>query len=212
MSMETTITALVAAANNLTAAVNGKIGSINSTMANALAQFDDWRNLKDVEGDPAAVGTIRRNILQGHIYTTGGVDGNGVKITPLSIGDFVSTELGSMGNVYVHFKVPLNINVNSEMFWFNIQGYSYGTARIIDETLVGYCYQPNRSLHSVSTFGNMTPAAYVDTNGNIVLRILIPSIYYTTIRIDTMRVGNGRLFNVGDLKTQLSLSETVVFN
>lgn len=212
MSLETTITSLVAAANNLTAAVNGKIGSINTTMAGALAQFNEWRNLKDVEGDPAALGTIRRNLLQGHVYTTGGVDGNGVKLTPLAQGDFVSTELGSMSNVFMHFKVPLNINVNSEMFWFNIQGYSYGTAKIVDETLVGYCYQPDRSLHSVSAFGNMTPNVYADSNGNVVLRILIPNIYYTTIRIDTMRVGNGRLFNVGDLNTQLSLAEKVVFN
>jgi hypothetical protein len=44
------------------------------------------------------------------------------------------------------------------------------------------------------------------------LRILVPNIYYTTIRIDTMRVGNGRLFAVGDLKTKLSLAETVVFS
>jgi hypothetical protein len=58
----------------------------------------------------------------------------------------------------------------------------------------------------------MTPACYVDTNGNIVMRILVPSIYYTTIRIDTMRVGNGRLFKLGDLKTKLSLAETVAFS
>ncbi|WP_338724579.1 hypothetical protein V9L16_09985 [Pseudomonas tolaasii] len=212
MSLETTIASLVTAANILTTAVNGKIGSINTTMAGALAQFNEWRNLKDVEGDPAALGTIRRNLFQGHVYTTGGVDGAGVKIIPLSQGEFVTTELGNMANVYMHFKVPLNINVNSEMFWFNIKGYSYGTAKIIDETLVGYCYQPERSLHSVSTFGNMAPAVYVDSNGNVVMRILIPAIYYTTVRIDTMRVGNGRLFAQGDLKAKLSLAEKVVFS
>ncbi|AJO76892.1 hypothetical protein [Pseudomonas sp. MRSN 12121] len=206
MSLETTVASLVTAANNLTSAVNGKIGSINSTMATALAQFNEWRNMKDVEGDPAALGTVRRNMLQGHVYGTGGLQGTSVE------GDFVSTDLGTITNVYMHFKVPLNINVNSEMFWFNIKGYSYGTAKIIEETLVGYCYQPTRTLQNVSTFGNMTPAVYVDTNGNIVMRILIPSIYYTTVRIDTMRVGNGRLFKQGDLKTKLSLAETVVFS
>ena len=112
----------------------------------------------------------------------------------------------------MHFKVPLNINVHSEMFWFNIKGYSYGTAKIIEETLVGYCYQPTRTLQNVSTFGNMAPAVYADVNGNVVMRILIPNIYYTTVRIDTMRVGNGRLFNLGDLKTKLSLAETVAFS
>lgn len=206
MSLETTIASLVSAANNLTTVVNGKIGSINTTMATALAQFNEWRSLKDVEGDPAALGTIRRNVLQGHVYGTGGSYGSTAQ------GDFTSTELGSSTNVYMHFKVPLNVNANSEMFWFNIKGYSYGTAKIIEETLVGYCYQPTRVLQNVATFGNMTPAVYVDTSGNIVMRILIPNIYYTTVRIDTMRVGNGRLFNLGDLKTKLSLSDTVAFS
>ncbi|MBV4460017.1 hypothetical protein KVG96_18850 [Pseudomonas sp. COR58] len=206
MSLETTVAALVTAANNLTTVVNGKIGSINSTMADALNQFNEWRNQKDVEGDPAALGTIRRNVLQGFVSGTGGLQGVG------AVGSFTSTDLGTTANVYMHFKTPLNINVNSEMFWFNIKGYSYGTAKIIEETLVGYCYQPTRTLQNVSTFGNMTPSVYVDTNGNIVMRILLPSIYYTTVRIDTMRVGNGRLFNLGDLKPKLSLAETVVFS
>lgn len=206
MSLESTIAALVTAANNLTGIVNGKIAAINTTMADALAKFDAWRNLKDVEGDPSAMGTIRRNVLQGFIQGTGGVVGTGAQ------GAFTATDLAQSSNVYVHFKIPLNINVNSEMFWFNIKGYSYGTAKIVEETLVGYCYQPTRTLQSVSTFGNMTPAVYVDTNGNIVMRILVPNIYYTTLRIDTMRVGNGRLFNVGDLTTKLSLAETVVFS
>jgi hypothetical protein len=206
VSLETTVASLVTAANNLTTVVNGKIGNINSTMATALTQFNEWRNLKDVEGDPAALGTIRRNLLQGFVPGTGGVQGVGGQ------GDFVSTDLGTSTNIYMHFKIPLNINVNSEMFWFNIKGYSYGTAKIIEETLVGYCYQPTRTLQNVSTFGNMTPAVYVDTNGNVVMRILIPNIYYTTVRIDTMRVGNGRLFNLGDLKTKLSLAETVAFS
>lgn len=212
MSLETTITSLVTAANNLTTAVNGKIGSINATMAGALAQFNEWRNLKDVQGKPDGIGTIRSNILQGHVYTCGGIDGLGAPIGALSVGDFASTDLGGMNNVYMHFKVPLNINVDSQMFWFNIKGYSYGTAKIVDETLVGYCYKPNRSLHNVSTFGNMSPSVYVDANGNIVLRILFPSVYYTTVRIDTMRVGNGRLFALGDLQSRLSLADTVVFN
>nr|WP_178115145.1 hypothetical protein [Pseudomonas sp. SWRI 103] len=186
--------------------VNGKIGSINATMASALVQFNEWRGLKDVEGDPNYPGTIRKNIFQGHVYGTGGV------FEAQAIGDFKPTDLGASADVYMHFQIPLNINVNSEMFWFNIKGYSYGAAKIIDETLVGYCYQPTRTLHNVSTFGNMTPAVYVDVNGNVVMRILIPSIYYTTIRIDTMRVGNGRLFNLGDLKNKVSLADTVIFS
>ncbi|MDA3279894.1 hypothetical protein [Pseudomonas aeruginosa] len=205
MSLESTIAGLVTAANNLTNTVNGKIASINATMADALTKFDTWRNLKDVEGDPTALGTIRRNIFQGFVVGTGAPNSVGAS------GGFTPTDLGATANVYIHFKIPLNVNVNSEMFWFNIKGYSYGAAKIVEETIVGYCYQPTRSLLNASTFGNMAPSIYVDTNGNIVMRILVPNIYYTTIRIDTMRVGNGRLFNVGDITSKLSLSETVVF-
>jgi len=77
VSLETTVASLVTAANNLTTVVNGKIGTINSTMATALSQFNEWRNLKDVEGDPAALGTIRRNLLQGFVSGTGGLQGVG---------------------------------------------------------------------------------------------------------------------------------------
>jgi len=208
MSLESQIAALVQASNNLTSAVNGKIGEIDKEMDTALAQFEEWRNLKDVIGNPTGFGTMRMNILQGHIYGTGGTQGANVS----DEGSFQVTDLGSSENVYIHFKVPLNVNIHSEMFWFNVKGYSYGTSKIIDETIVGYCYSPLRDITSKSSFGNMTPDVYKDSNGNVVLRLLIPSIYYTTIRVDTMRVGNGRLFNIGDLKTKLSLSQTVVFS
>ncbi|HCL4232932.1 TPA: hypothetical protein N2C58_005160 [Pseudomonas aeruginosa] len=206
MSLETQIAALVEAANNLTGSVNGKVGEIDQRMNTAEAEFDEWRNQKDVEGDPSCPGTIRRNILQGHIYSTGGPSQS-----PSSLGAFAKTDLGTMQSVYVHFKLPLNVNTDSEMFWFNIKGYSYGTAKIVEETLVGYSYAPARSLQQVSTFGNFSPAVYKDTAGNVVMRILVPNIYYTTLRIDTMRVGNGRLFNVGAITTKLSLAETVEF-
>lgn len=205
MSLESTIAALVSAANSLTTVVNGKISAINTTMAGALAQFDEWRNLKDVEGTPGVAGTIRRNIFQGQVYGTG---------LPYSVGSgpgFENVDLGSSENVYVHFKLPLNVNVDAQMFWFNIKGYSYGSAKIIEETVVGYCYQPQLNLINTATFGNMSPAVYKASNGDVIMRLLIPSIYYTTFRIDTMKVGDGKLYNVGDIKTKLSLSDTVVF-
>lgn len=206
MSLETQIAALVEAANALTGSVNGKVGEIDQRMSAAESEFETWRSLKDVEGDPLALGTIRRNITQGHIYNTG-VGGGG----PLSAGDIPTTDLGTNDLVYVHLKTPLNVNINSEMFWFNIKGYSYGSAQIVDETIVGYCYSPTLVITNKSAFGNMTPDVYKDTAGNVVLRLLLPSSYYTTLRVDTMRVGNGRLFNLGDLVVKLSLSATVEF-
>ncbi|OCX94709.1 MAG: hypothetical protein BCV62_16135 [Pseudomonas sp. K35] len=207
MSLETQIAGLVTAANNLTTAVNGKIGAIDTRMDAAEAEFDEWRNQKDLEGDPGADGTIRRNIAQGYVGGTGapyGVDAAGI---------FAATPLGSSTNVYMHIKLPLNVNVDDRMFWINIKGYSYGSAAIIDETLVGYCYSATLSLNSKSVFGNMSPELYIDANGNIIARLLIPNIYVTTIRIDTMKVGGGYgvLFNVGQITAKLSLAATVVF-
>ncbi|WP_279147020.1 hypothetical protein [Photobacterium carnosum] len=206
MSLEQQIGALVKASENLTGAVNGKIGTIDKRMDSAEAQFDEWRNKKDVLGDESIAGAMRMSIFQGTIIGTGGSVGVG------GLGGFINPDnLGVSGNVYLHFKTPLNINNNNEMFWFNIRGYSYGTAKVIDETIVGYCYANNNELRNQSAFGNFTPTSYVDSNGNVILRIKFPSVYYSTCRVDTMRVGNGRLFNVNDLKAKFSLSETVVF-
>lgn len=208
MSLESAIAGLVAACNILTTSVNGKIGAINATMASALEQFNEWRNQKDLEGTVNGYGTIRRNILQGFIDSTM-KDEHG-NLYP-AYGDLKGVDLGSNLNVYLHILTPLNINVNTEMFWFNIKGYNYGGASIVEETIVGYSYAPIRQLQNKACFGNFTPDVYTDISGNVVLRLKFPTIYYTTLRIDTMKVGNGRLFNVGDLYPVFSLSEKVNF-
>lgn len=207
MSVEQQLANAVQATNNLTAAVNNKIGQIDQRMADAEAEFDAWRNLKDVIGDPAGQGTMRLNILQGVIIGTGApypVGGSG---------DFSGkmTDLGSSANVYVHFKTPMNVNTSDEMFWFNIRGYCYGASAVIDETIVGYAYNPQRNIINKASFGNMFPDSYKDTAGNVILRIKLPVAYYTTLRIDTMRVGTSTLFEVGSLDVKVSLTETVDF-
>lgn len=205
MSLESQVASLVTAANTLTGAVEGKVGEIDQRMSEAEAEFLEWRNQKDLEGDPNAYGTIRRNIFQGFIASLGGPAG----VHPNS--GFENLDLGTNLNVYLHFKIPLNVNIHTEMFWFNIKGYNYGAAKIIDETIVGYCYKPDLTLINTAAFGNLTPAVYKAANGDIVLRVLLSNAYFSTIRIDTMRVGNGRLFNVGDLTAKISLADTVAF-
>jgi hypothetical protein len=198
--------ALIESVNNMTGTVAGKMGQIDQKVATAQAQFDEWRQLKDVIGEPGDIGTMRMSIFQGHVYGTSAGIASGA-------GDFANKVpmLGTNSLVYFHFKTPLNVNVNSEMFWFNVRGYSYGSAKIIDEVFVGYCYSATRTVNSKACFGNLTPEVYVDTAGNVILRILMPDDYYTTVRVDTMRVGNGRLFKLDDLDVQLSLSATVEF-
>lgn len=205
MSLETTISSLVKAANDLTGVVSGKIGQIDTRMDQARAEFDQFRALKDVVGVPGLSGTLLMSVLQGSIWGTGGVYGVGAS------GDFPATNLGASDNVYVHFKLPFTINLHDQMFWLNIRGYSYGSVQIIDETFTGYCYAPQRKVLNQACFGNFTPTIYTDSNGYVVCRLKLPSCYVTSMRIDTMKIGTYNEIKVGDIKVKLSLSDTVVF-
>lgn len=205
MSLETQIAALVTAANNLTNAVSGKMGEIDSTMVDALAQFNLFRAQKDYVGTPGASGTLAMGVFQGQATGAGGVQGYGVS------GDFIPADLGTSEQVYIHFKLPFNIHADSKMYWLSIRGYSYGSSKIIDETFAGYCYAPGATLTSTYEFGNMTPAQYVDANGNVVLRILCPSLYVTTLRIDSMHIGGYGIIEKGQIVSKFSLAPQVVF-
>jgi len=205
MGIEQKIGDLVTAADNLTTAVNGKISQIDNRMDVARAEFDDFRSKKDMVGVVGAAGSVQLNVFQGGVWGTGGPQKTGAS------GGFSIVDLGTSAEVYMHFKLPVNINTHDQMFWFNIRGYSYGSASIVDETVVGYCYSPQRAVLNKSVFGNMSPGIYTDASGNVIMRLKFPSIYVTTIRIDTMQVGIGGLFAVGSIQSKLSLTDKVEF-
>ncbi|KMT57501.1 hypothetical protein [Pseudomonas fildesensis] len=205
MSTETQIANLVQASNNLTNAVTGKIGAIDARMDQARAEFDHFRALKDVVGEAGEPGTLLMSVFQGLIWGTGAPYDVG------ATGGMVATDLGSSMNVYVHFKLPFSINSDDQMFWLNIRGYSYGSSLVLDETFAGYVYAPQRAVINQSCFGKFEPTIYADTAGNAVCRIKISNVYVTSLRIDTMQVGRYRSIKLGDIKSKLSLSPTVVF-
>lgn len=205
MSLETTIAGLVTAANNLTGAVNGKIGQIDARMDTARAEFDEYRALKDVVGIPGAPGTLMMSVFQGSIWGTG---------TPYGVNatdGFTATDLGSSTNVYVHFCIPFSIEKDDQMFWINVRGYSYGSSLVIDETFAGYVFSPQRAVLNQSCFGKFEPTIYTDTKGNVVCRLKFPNIYVSTLRIDTMKVGYYNPILIGQIKSKISLAEKVVF-
>jgi len=205
MGIEQKIGELVTATDSLTAVVNGKISQIDTRMDVARAEFDEFRSKKDMVGLVGASGSVQLNVFQGGVWGTGGPQNTG------SSCGFSVVDLGTSDNIYMHFKLPVNINTHDQMFWFNIRGYSYGSATIVDETIVGYCYSPQRAVLNKAVFGNMSPGIYTDSTGNVIMRLKFPSIYVTTIRIDTMQVGIGGLFAVGSLKSKLSLTDKVEF-
>lgn len=205
MSTETQIANLVQASNNLTNAVSGKIDAIDARMNQARAEFDQFRALKDVVGAIGEPGTLLMSVFQGMIWGTGAPYDVG------AAGGLVATDLGSSLNVYAHFKLPFSINTDDQMFWLNIRGYSYGSSLVLDETFAGYVYSPQRAVINQSCFGKFEPAIYADTAGNAICRIKIPNVYVTSLRIDTMQIGHYHSISVGELKSKLSLSPTVVF-
>lgn len=164
--------------------------------------------LQSIEGDPTRPGCVRRGIFQGIIYATGGAPGLG------AAGDFPRIDLGNTNNVYLHFKLPLKITTNNRMFHLRFRGYCYGSAKIIDETVVGYCKASAGRTEGIATKGNFSPTVYVDSNNNVIVRMFFSSIYYSTMSIDSMMVSTGAesaMFNRGDLVARMSLASTVTF-
>lgn len=202
--------------------MSGLSDSIERITSDFVIQLDDHTNrlnankqqleqlvlTKDLVGDPLRSGCLRKMIHQGHVYGTGGPAGVGSK------GEYPRVDLGTTESVYVHYRLPLNINRDVCMFWFRILGYCYGAAKPLKETFVGYCYSEQTALKAVHTQGNFSPAVYVDASGNVVLRLFFPYIYYTTFSMDTMTVGIEnwmRLFGKDDIEVRLSLVATLNF-
>jgi hypothetical protein len=199
--------ALLQSIDRFSTAIQEKTDQLESGIATQELNATQLLELREVDGIPYNIGTVRKAIFQGFV---GNIAGGGEEIW--SQGDFGTVpNLGTNANVYLHLKVPVNINVNSEMLWFHLTGYAFGSAKMIDETIVGYSYAVSKALLNNNATGNFSPTLYTDVSGNVVIRLLFPSIYYTTLKIDTMRVGNGRLFNKGDLVARLSLSANVNF-
>jgi len=199
--------ALSVAMDRFSTAIQEKTDALETGVAAQETNAIQQSQLREIAGIPYNIGTVRRSIFQGFVSGTTGT----AEETP-SQGDFkVIPNLGTNANVYLHLKVPINVNVNSEMMWFHLTGYAFGAAKIIDETIVGYSYAPSKTILNNGASGNFSPTMYKDASGNVVLRLLFTSIYYTTLKIDTMRVGNGRLFEKGDLVARLSLNATENF-
>lgn len=109
-----------------------------------------------------------------------------------------------------HIKLPYRVNVNSNMFHIKALGYDYHGGDIIDITWVGYCYQASNSLLNYKTFINgstaITGGQYIGSDSHVYLWFKLPSIYFSSFRLDSMRVGNGTLIKEGDLELIVTAS------
>lgn len=117
------------------------------------------------------------------------------------------TDVNNSTNIF-HIKLPYKVNTHSAMFHIKAIGYNYGGSDIIDVTWVGYCYSANSALMntktSVVSSTTITGGQYVGSDSHVYLWFKTPNTYYTTFRIDVMRVGNGTLLKEGDVSVVVS--------
>ncbi len=136
----------------------------------------------DIEG-PTDVGSTREGILKFFTANQSGTD-------------------------IFHIKLPYKVNTHYAMYHIKASGYAYGSVDIIDVTWVGYCYQPignliNHKSH-VAVSMAITAGQYVGSDSHVYLWLKLPNTYYSTLKIDAMRVGNGSLLKEGDLELIVS--------
>lgn len=103
-----------------------------------------------------------------------------------------------------HIKLPYKIDADYCMYHLKVTGYNYTEGDIIDVTWVGYCYPPagdiiNYKSH-VSASTAITAGQYVGSDDHVYVWFKLPNKYFSTFKIDSMRVGNGTLLKNGDLE------------
>ena len=203
---ETTHEALVrqtGAAEELLDYFQGHRTGLEARQAAAEGQFAAWRQDRDTLGELNAKGSRRVGVFQGFAINGEGVGLEGHFTLP----DAVMADASA--NVYLHLKTPLNVNVNTAMFLYDVSGYAYGESSHIDGKVAGYCYATSSTLTNLSAEGSHGLTAYAGSDGQVYLRMLFASTYFLTLAIDGIRVGNGGLPAVGSLTPIFSTQVTL---
>lgn len=136
--------------------------------------------------------------------------GSGVGAKTIGVVSFFSTT-NSTAN-YIHIKTPFRPAVHTAMYHFKVEGFSYGDARDLDLTFVGYSYSPNATMintQSRDPQSFFSPAQYVGSDGYIYLRFKPPQEYYISFRVDSTYVGNGRIVYPGEMTVTESSAATL---
>jgi len=107
-----------------------------------------------------------------------------------------------------HIKLPYKVDTHTAMYYLHASGYSYQSGEIIDIIWTGYCYRPSNAISKTKTHINrstaITAGQYVGTDSSVYLWFKVPNIYYTTFRLDAMKVGNGTMLKQGDIQLTVS--------
>lgn len=107
-----------------------------------------------------------------------------------------------------HIKLPYKVNTHSAMYHIKASGYAYEVSDIIDITWVGYCYAPMVDIiHQKTGILNstaITAGQYVGSDSHVYLWMKLPNTYYSTFKLDSIRVGNGGLITSSDVQILVS--------
>lgn len=107
-----------------------------------------------------------------------------------------------------HIKLPYRVTTDRAMYHIKASGYAYGAADIIDVTWVGYCYAEISNITNNKTgilnSTAITAGQYVGSDSHVYLWFKLPSTYFSSFKLDSMRVGNGGLITSSDVQILVS--------
>jgi hypothetical protein len=141
----------------------------------------------------------------------GAIVGSGVGSKTIGVVSFFTAT--NSAAIYIHIKTPFRPAIDSKMYHFKVEGYAYADSKDIDLTFVGYSYVPIPSIiqnpSSRDPRASFAPTQYIGSDGYIYLRFKPANCYYTSFRVDSTYVGNGRIVAPGEMSVIESASATL---
>lgn len=182
----------------------GKQATLND-LNDLSAEFNQLKTDFEVvknNSENGAVGTVIEGDSNGEL---------GAGARSFGIKSFFTMDSGN--NTYLHIKTSLSPAANDSVFSFSVSGYAYAEAKIVDCKFVGYCNKTSGSILSTEVIGThlppSLPSLYLSSDGFVTMRLFFLDIYYLTLVLDSMKVGNGRLFDSSDIEIIKSTEEAI---
>jgi len=127
-------------------------------------------------------------------------------------GDFASAPVSDDSvrtDAYIHFRLPWT-PTEAKMYRLHFKGHSFQAAnKIIDFTVAGD--SSLGSLYNPEVVGTHAPNVdqYTGSDGHVYVRVGLGDVYYLTLAIDSMGVGNGEAMQHGSIKASINPAATI---
>jgi len=105
---------------------------------------------------------------------------------------------GWLTNGYVHLKLPYALP-DPRMYDISVRGYSYAQSKLVNIRAVGYLYTTR--LQNLNHETNFFPVKqYLGSDNHVYIRIGQIGLYYLTLTVSSIMVGNGRVILPGEIQ------------